>query len=167
MSGSADLPAGEGDAMDDTTLAGTRFDRRRFLLGTAGAVAGAGLASTLGGAGIALAKDDDREHRLLPLPEPIPGGLPVGGPPPYDFIHTFLPGPPDIILPFSKLQLMGLDVEPSTITDYRGVTANAYVIGTARGSDDVEYGLEADIRAYEGKYVAADGSTNRGSFAFI
>lgn len=152
--------------MDDFMLEGTRFDRRRFLLGTAGAVAGAGLVSTLGSAGVALA-GDQLEHKLLPLPEPIPGGLPVGGPPPYDFIHTFLPGPPDIILPFSKLQLMGLDVEPSTITDYKGVTANAYVIGTARGSDDVEYGLEVDIRAYEGKYVAADGSTNRGSFAFI
>jgi hypothetical protein len=62
---------------------------------------------------------------------------------------------------------MGLDVEPSTITDYKGVTANAYVIGTATGSDDVEYGLEVDIRAYEGKYVAADGSTNQGTFAFI
>lgn len=152
--------------MDDLTLTGTRFDRRRFLLGTAGAVAGAGLASTLGGVGVALA-DDDHEHKLLPLPEPIPGGLPVGAPVPYDFIHIFLPGPPEITLPFSKLQLMGLDVEPSTITDYRGSTALAYVIGTATGSDDVEYGLEADIRAFEGKYVAADGSTNRGTFAMI
>lgn len=153
--------------MDDLMLEGTRFDRRRFLIGTAGAVAGAGIVSTLGATGVALAGKQDQDHKLLPLPEPIPGGLPVGGPPPYDFIHTFLPGPPDIILPFSKLQLMGLDVEPSTITDYKGVTANAYVIGTATGSDDVVYGLEADIRAYEGRYVSADGSTNRGSFAFI
>jgi hypothetical protein len=86
---------------------------------------------------------------------------------PYDLIHIFLPGPPEIELPFSKLRLMGLDVEPSTITDYKGTTALAYVIGTATGSDDVEYGLEADIRAFEGKYVSADGSTNRGMFAMI
>jgi hypothetical protein len=155
--------------MDDLMQAGTRFDRRRFLLGTAGAVASAGLASTLGGAGVALADHEQHhhDHKVLPLPEPIPGGLPVGLPPPYDFIHTFLPGPTDITLPFSKFQLMGLDVEPSVITDYKGATANAYVIGTATGSDGVEYGLEADIRAYEGKYVAADESTNRGTFAFI
>lgn len=152
--------------MDDLTLTGQRFDRRRFLLGTAGAVAGAGLASALGGVGVALADDED-EHKLLPLPEPIPGGLPVGAPPPYDLIHIFLPGPPDITLPFSKLQLMGLDVEPTTITDYKGTTALAYVIGTVSGSDDVTYGLEADIRAFEGKYIAADGSRNRGTFAMI
>lgn len=153
--------------MDDLTLTGQRFDRRRFLLGTAGAVASAGLASTLGRAGVALADDDEREHKLLPLPEPIPGGLPVGLPSPYDFIHIFLPGPPEIELPFSKLRLMGLDVEPSTITDYKGTTALAYVIGTATGSDDVEYGLEVDIRAFEGTFVAADGSTNNGTFAMI
>jgi hypothetical protein len=62
--------------MDDLMQEETRFDRRRFLLGTAGAVAGAGLASTLGGAGVALAGGNDPGHmKLLPLPEPIPGGL--------------------------------------------------------------------------------------------
>jgi hypothetical protein len=144
-----------------------RFDRRRFLLGGAGAVAGAGLTS-MTGAGVAFA-DHAGQGRLplIPLPEPIPGGLPVGLPPPYDLIHTFLPGPPEITLPLSGSQLMGLDVEPSTITDFKGSTAQAYVIGSATGSDGVEYGLEVDIRAYEGQYVAADGSTNRGTFAFV
>lgn len=152
--------------MDDLAVADRRLDRRRFLFGGAGAIAGAGLASALGGAGVALA-DDEGRLRLLPSPEPIPGGLPVGLPPPYDVIHVFLPGPENVTLPFSGLSLMGLDVEPSTITDFKGSTAMAFIVGTATGSDGVERGLEVDIRAFEGEYVAADGSTNRGAFALI
>lgn len=152
--------------MDDLTLTEPRLDRRKFLVGSAGAVAGAGLASTLAWPGVALA-DGEPKPDLLPPPKPIPGGLPVGLPPPYDFIHIFLPGPEDVTLPFSGLTLMGLDVEPSTITDFMGATAMAYIIGTATGSDGEQYHLEADIRAFEGSYIAADGSTNRGAFAMI
>jgi hypothetical protein len=47
------------------------------------------------------------------------------------------------------------------------LTASRPRLGTASGSDGVEYGLEVDIRAFEGRYVAADGSTNRGAFALI
>ena len=64
----------------------------------------------------------------LPLPKPIAGGLAP------DF-HVFAPGPTNITLPFSHLPLMGLDVEPSVITDYRGFTALVYPVGTAHGSD--------------------------------
>ncbi|MGH2547175.1 MAG: hypothetical protein ACRDHJ_09905 [Actinomycetota bacterium] len=152
--------------MDDPTLAERRLDRRRFLLGSAGAVAGATLASSVAWPRVAVA-DDEPKLRLLPPPKPIPGGLPIGLPPPYDFIHIFLPGPETVTLPLSGLTLMGLNVEPSTITDLMGATALAYIIGTATGTDGVEYGLEADIRAFEGKYFAADGSTNRGTFAMI
>jgi hypothetical protein len=153
--------------MAEQGLVDRRLDRRRFLVGSAGAVVGAGLASPLAAPGVALAGGDDDELRLLPSPEPIPGGLPVGLPPPYDLIHVFIPGPEEVTLPFSGLALQGLDVEPSTITDFKGSTALAYVIGTATGSDGVEYDLEVDIRAYKGRYVAADGSTNRGAFALI
>jgi len=48
---------------------------------------------------------------------------------------VFAPGPTNITLPFSHLPLMGLDVEPSVITDYRGFTALVYPVGTAHGSD--------------------------------
>ena len=102
--------------------------------------------------------------RVLPAPKPIPGGIQVPGGP---FIHTFIPGPPDVTLPFSGLQLQGLDVEPSLITDYQGFTALAYLVGTARGSDGNQYLLEADLRAMEGRYVAQDGTRHRGLFAFI
>jgi hypothetical protein len=102
--------------------------------------------------------------RVLPAPKPIPGGIQIPGGP---FLHVFAPGPPEVTLPFTGLQLMGLDVEPSLITDYRGFTALAYVAGTATGSDGNQYNLEADMRAMEGAYVAEDGSRRRGLFAFI
>jgi hypothetical protein len=102
--------------------------------------------------------------RVLPAPKPIPGGVQVPGGP---FIHAFVPGPPQVTLPFSGLQLQGLDVEPSLITDYQGFTALSYLFGTASGSDGKQYLLEADLRAMEGLYVAQDGSRHHGLFAFI
>ena len=86
---------------------------------------------------------------------------------PYDFIHIFAPGPEGIVLPFSGVMLQGLNVEPSTITDFHGATALAFHIGEARGSDGHTYNLETHMVAMEGKYVAVDGTTRHGSFAFI
>jgi hypothetical protein len=102
--------------------------------------------------------------RVLPAPKPIPGGteLPDG-----TVIHVFAPGPPDVTLPFTGIQLMGLDVEPSLITDYKGVTALAFHAGTATGSDGKQYNLETDMRAMEGTYKAENGTRQRGLFAFI
>jgi len=53
----------------------------------------------------------------LPAPTPIPGGNQIPGGP---FLHVFLPGPPEVTLPFTGTQLQGLDTEPAVITDYRG-----------------------------------------------
>jgi hypothetical protein len=103
-------------------------------------------------------------HGVLPAPKPIPGGNQIPGGP---LLHVFLPGPPEVTLPFTGTQLQGLDVEPSVITDYRGFTALAYVAGSATGSDGQQYNLEADMRAMEGTYVAEDGSRQRGLLAFI
>jgi hypothetical protein len=102
--------------------------------------------------------------RVLPAPTPIPGGIQI---PDGPLIHTFLPGPEDVTLPFTGLTLQGLDVEPSVITDYRGVTALAYHVGTATGSDGKRYDLETDVRVMDGSYVAEDGSRRRGLFAGI
>ncbi len=141
-------------------------DRRRFLLGTAGAVATAGLAGPLASEADARSRGR-RKVKVVPSPEPIPGGLPIGLPPPYDLIHLFSPGPPSVTLPFTGVQLMGLDVEPTTITDFKGRTAMAFLLGTAKGSDGHEYGLEVDLRVSEGEYFTADGSRKRGAFAEI
>lgn len=138
-------------------------DRRRFILGTAGALAAAGLAGPLAEP----ASANSRRRRVVPSPEPIPGGLPVGLPPPYDVIHLFLPGPPTVTLPFSGLQLQGLDVEPTTVTDFSGRTAMTYLTGTVKGSDGVTRGLEVDLRVSKGEYITADGSRERGAFAMI
>jgi hypothetical protein len=100
--------------------------------------------------------------RVSPAPKPIPGGIQI---PDGPLIHTFLPGPEDVTLPFTGLTLQGLDVEPSVITDYRGVTALAYHVGTATGSDGRQYDLETDVRAMEGTYIAEDGSRRRALFA--
>ena len=101
---------------------------------------------------------------VLPAPKPIPGGIEL---PDGTVIHVFAPGPPDITLPFTGIQLMGRDVEPSVITDYKGVTALAFHVGTATGSDGRAYNLETDMRAMEGTYIAEDGSRQRGLFALI
>jgi len=156
--------------MDESLGERRRLDRRGFLRGAAGAVAGAGVASTLGGGAVALAHGDGHHLRPLPSPEPIPGGSDLSGfglLPPYDFIHIFAPGPDGVVLPFTGVALEGLDVEPSSLTDFHGKTAMAYHVGSAVGNDGKAYNLETDLRAYEGHYVDADGSTHWGTFAFI
>jgi hypothetical protein len=80
---------------------------------------------------------------------PIPGGG-----------HVFGPGP-------RRLGLAGLHVEPSTISNFRGVTALAYVNGRATDAAGRRYRMANDLRVFQGDYVAADGSTRRGTFAFI
>jgi hypothetical protein len=151
-----DLVAAEGEVR--------HVDRRGFILGSAGALAATGFAGPVAERASGSSR---RKRRVVPSPEPIPGGLPIGLAPPYDLIHIFLPGPPTVTLPFSGSQLQGLDVEPTTITDFDGMTAMAFLTGSARGSDGEERGLEVDLRVSEGTYVTADGSRERGAFAMI
>jgi len=145
-----------------------RIGRRRLLVGTAGALAGTAFAASLSHP--ALAQTQAQAQGLasqagrLPPPKPIPGGLQIPGGP---LIHIFLPGPTNVTLPFSGLQLQGLNVEPSTITDFNGATALAYLVGTATGSDSKRYNFEADLRVFEGTYVAEGGARREGTFALI
>jgi hypothetical protein len=136
--------------------AGGVFDRRKFVL-AAGTV-GASLA--LPSATVAAQPSTKRRLRL---PSPIPGGIQLA---PGVVIHVFGPGDPTVTLPFTGITLQGLDVEPSTITDFNGSTAVAFHVGTARGNDGKTYNLETDIRAFEGEY-ASEGSTHHGSFVLV
>ena len=102
--------------------------------------------------------------RVLPAPAPIPGGLDI---PPLGFIHFFLPGPEGATTPFFKLPASGLDVEPSTITDFKGFTAFAVFSGEAVGSDGNPYNVEFDVRVMQGDYMAEDGSQKWGTFGFF
>ena len=82
-------------------------------------------------------------------PVPIPGNT-----------HVFAPGP-------RRLRFQGLDVEPSTITNFHGFSALAYVGGTATDADGNTYTMQTDMRVFSGTYVSADGSVLQGTFAFI
>jgi hypothetical protein len=138
--------------------------RRSFLLGTAGAIA-AGIATSIGRPGVSEGNSDflaapEHVRPPLPAPKPIQGGVDI---PPL--IHEFLPGPETITLPFSLITLQGINVEPSTITDFKGVTVLAYHVGTATGHDGTKFNLETDIRVMEGEYVAENGERREGTFA--
>jgi len=91
-------------------------------------------------------------------PKPIPGGfVPFPGAP---LIHVFAPGPVDA-------GFMGEDVEPNTITDFKGIAALAYPLGTATDADGNTFVMFNDMRVFRGTYVSMDGSVLRGTFAFI
>jgi hypothetical protein len=82
-------------------------------------------------------------------PVPIPGGF-----------HFFAPGPP-------RLGFRGLNVEASTITNFQGDVALAYLVGRARSAAGDNFLLGADMRVFRGDYVAADGVSRRGAFGFV
>ena len=77
------------------------------------------------------------------------------------------PGPTAVTLPFTGAQLQGLDVEPTTIRDFKGFSAVAFHVGTATGSDGTRYDLETDVRAFQGTYIDRTGRRRFGMFGFI
>ena len=84
------------------------------------------------------------------------GAMPVppGGP------HIFAPGP-------RSLGLQGPQANPSSVGDFDGTVALAYVKGRATGADGHRFLMVNDMRVMTGEYLAADGSRHHGSFAFI
>ena len=83
------------------------------------------------------------------MPVPIPGGA-----------HIFAPGPP-------SLGLAGVQVNPSSIGDFDGTVALAYLKGRATSGDGHRFLMVNDIRLMQGAYLAADRSRHSGAFAFI
>jgi hypothetical protein len=88
---------------------------------------------------------------------PIPGGDVI---PPVGFLHAFFPGP-------ASIGNDGIDIEPSTITNFRGFTGVAMLGGTATDGKGNSFTLMSDIRVYQGEYVSADGRHHRGTFVLI
>jgi hypothetical protein len=142
---------------------GALLDRRKLVLGAAGAVASAGAAKSLAWPSGSPAAALPSRKGVLPAPTPIPGGLEIA---PGVVIHVFGPGDPAVTLPFSGITLQGFDVEPGTITDFKGSSAVAFHVGTAKGSDGKTYNLETDIRVMEGEYVVDD-TVHQGASALI
>jgi hypothetical protein len=149
-------------AQDASTL-----NRRRFMQ-TAAAAAAAGATGSLALPARSTASGGDHDHghhaSMVVPPEPIPGGIDIGG---GNVIHVWVPGDPAVTLPFTGGTLMGFDVEPATLTDFRGFSAVAFHAGSATGGDGATYDLETDIRAYRGAYVDGAGTRRFGTFAFI
>ena len=83
------------------------------------------------------------------MPVPVPGAA-----------HLFAPGPASLGLP-------GLDVNPSSIGDFDGTVALAYLQGRAKDASGRRFKMSNDMRVMTGRYLAADGSPHVGSFAFI
>jgi hypothetical protein len=144
-----------------------RQDRDQLRIGRRRLLAGGGAAAVVGSVGtvgLASPKEAMKLPRVKPAPSPIPGGIEV---PDVGLLHAFIPGPEGSSTPFAGLPGMGLDVEPSTITDFEGFTVFAVLSGQAEGSDGKTYNVEFDVRVMQGKYIAEDGSRQRGTFGFF
>ena len=138
--------------------------RRGLLAGAAAVTAG-----TLVGPQPASASGSQSNSTELPkgpAPKPIPGGVDSGDPN-VGFIHWWLPGPTDATTPIIGLAGFGLDVDPSTITDFDGDVAMAVVAGSVVGSDGETYACEFDVRAMKGDFIAETGKKRHGAFAFL
>jgi hypothetical protein len=81
-----------------------------------------------------------------------------------------------ILAPFSvwaPIFVDSIDADPSSIGDFSGVAALAYVSGTVRrtnmvtGEVDVLPFIEADMRFMEGIYRGVDGKPHQGTFGFV
>jgi hypothetical protein len=141
--------------------------RDQFRIGRRRLLAGGGAAAVVGSVGtVGLANPEAAMEllRVKPAPSPIPGGIEV---PPLGFIHAFVPGPEGSSTPFAGIPGMGLDVEPSTITNFEGFTVFAVLSGQAEGSDGKTYNVEFDVRVMQGEYIAEDRSRQRGTFGFF
>jgi hypothetical protein len=143
-----------------------RLDRRHLLagVGTAAVVSAVGAVGLARAAAVSERQSAKPTLSPLPAPLPIPGGIEV---PPVGFIHGFVPGPEGSATPFARIPGMGLDVEPSTLTNFQGFTAFAVLSGHAEGSDGKRYNVECDVRVMQGEYVAEDGSHHQGTFGFF
>jgi hypothetical protein len=75
-------------------------------------------------------------------------------------LHAFFPGPVSI-------GDDGFDIEPSTITNFKGFTAVAMLAGTATDDKGNSFTLMSDIRVFQGEYVSADGRRHHGTFVLI
>jgi len=142
--------------------------RRNLIRGAAGTAAGAGLLLSSGLRLHALADDEDEgEHnKCKALARPIPHiTTPPGG-------HFFFPGPPDGSAPSTFPHFPNAGFDPSTITDFKGVVANADLNFAGTGTnldtgDSAPYTFHTDWRFFKGTFVAVDGLPHRGTLSFI
>lgn len=130
------------------------MSRRQFIRTAASAAA----VGTALGAGVWQPRQVKAHQAHEPVP--IPGGSPVLG---GDF-HVFGPAFPGFDPP---------DAEPSTITDFNGFIALAYISGevtrtnTATGEVLTLPFVNSDMRFMMGNFRGTDGRMHHGAFAFV
>jgi hypothetical protein len=140
------------------------LSRRNLIRGAAGTAAGAGL---LLGSGVRLsvrADGDDEENgnKCKAVPRPIPHITTPPG------THFFFPGPVDA----SPTTSPNTGHDPSIITDFSGVIANADLIFSGIGTNldteaSAKYDFHADMRLMDGVFVGLDSERHRGTIGFI
>lgn len=144
-----------------------KVSRRNLIRGVAGTAAGAGLLIGSGLRSRAFADDEgEEEHRRCDaVPRPIPH---ITTPPGQ---HFFFPGPVEGA-PSSDPHFPNAGFDPSIITDFSGVIANADLILSGMGTDlntgmSATYDFHADMRFMDGVFVGLDNERHHGTFGFI
>jgi len=131
--------------------------RRNVIRGAAGAglVLGSGLHTR------ALAQEASH-HDCPAVPRPIPHLTTPPG------IHFFFPGPVDADSTASP----NAGHDPSIITDFTGVIAQADLIFSGKGTDlnsgqSAIYDFHCDMRLMDGIFIGLDNERHRGTIGFI
>jgi hypothetical protein len=70
-------------------------------------------------------------------------------------------------MPFTRVTLQGLDVEPTTIRDFKGFSAVAFHVGSATAKDGTRFDFETDMRAFQGTYIDRTGKRRFATFGFV
>src|SRR5215472_15971744 len=153
----------EGNFIFSNNLQQKGVTRRSLIRGATGAAAGAGLMLSSGLSLPALADGgEDNNCRVLARPSPD-----ITGPG-----HFFFPGPPDGSAPPTFPHFPNAGFDPSTVTDFKGVIAQADLnfAGTGTNLDtneSVPYTFHTDWRFFKGTFVAIDGLEHKGTLNFI
>jgi hypothetical protein len=134
------------------------FTRRGFIQGVSGAGAGLILGSQLGPA-----VAEEAERSACPaVPRPIPHITnPPGG-------HFFFPGPVDA----DPVTSPNTGHDPSLITDFSGVIAQADLNLSGKGTDlktgaSATYDFHCDMRFMRGVFVGLDNEQHHGTIGFV
>lgn len=81
-------------------------------------------------------------------PLPLRGGDIFPG---YGLYHQFFPGPSGQTPPFDPM-----NADPHGITNFHGVTAMGYTLGSATDGNGNAYAVITDIRVYKGEYLGTE-----------
>jgi len=132
---------------------------RRTLLGTAGAVLGAGL---LNPKRVYAGDDDDSESSECVGPNPLPGGVKALAP--YGiFVHH---NPLNPANPLASIH------DPSQITDFDGFVGLTHIRGGGTGTDPttgatMPLAYQADMGFSKGKFIGTDSRVHQGTQVFV